>query len=137
MNCTYICLFMIFITSLLPSHAQKDTLILKEQVNRLQEDLDNQKEITAKLLDKTNILIEKQSDLIKQYVQTNIIIQGLQSNQKNKPTEFVTIAILAKDKAHTLPLYLQCIEQQTWPAQQTYLYIRTNNNNILLPNLIS
>jgi len=45
------------------------------------------------------------------------------------PTEFVTIAILAKDKAHTLPMYLQCIENQTWPAQQTYLYIRTNNNN--------
>ena len=48
---------------------------------------------------------------------------------KNKPTEFVTIAILAKDKAHTLPLYLSCLEQQTWPANQTYLYIRTNNNN--------
>lgn len=43
--------------------------------------------------------------------------------------ECVTIAILAKDKAHTLPLYLQCIENQTWPASQTYLYIRTNNNN--------
>ncbi|HSC24685.1 MAG TPA: hypothetical protein VLB80_00510 [Candidatus Babeliales bacterium] len=43
--------------------------------------------------------------------------------------EFVTIAILAKDKAHTLPLYLTCIENQTWPAHKTYLYIRTNNNN--------
>lgn len=46
-----------------------------------------------------------------------------------KTSEFVTIAILAKDKAHVLPLYLQCIENQTWPASQTYLYIRTNNNN--------
>jgi hypothetical protein len=46
-----------------------------------------------------------------------------------KSTEYITIAILAKDKAHTLPLYLQCIEDQTWPTQQTYLYIRTNNNN--------
>lgn len=44
-------------------------------------------------------------------------------------SEFVTIAILAKDKAHTLPLYLSCIENQTWPASKTYLYIRTNNNN--------
>ncbi len=44
-------------------------------------------------------------------------------------TDFVTIAILAKDKEHTLPLYLQCIENQTWPAEKTYLYIRTNNNN--------
>jgi len=43
--------------------------------------------------------------------------------------EYVTIAILAKDKAHTLPLYLSCIENQTWPADKTYLYIRTNNNN--------
>lgn len=43
-------------------------------------------------------------------------------------SEFVTIAILAKDKAHTLPLYLSCIESQTWPAHKTYLYIRTNNN---------
>lgn len=43
--------------------------------------------------------------------------------------EFVTIAILAKDKAHTLPFYLQCIENQTWPKKKTYIYIRTNNNN--------
>lgn len=42
---------------------------------------------------------------------------------------FVTIAILAKDKAHTLPLYLLCIENQTWPKEQTFLYIRSNNNN--------
>lgn len=43
--------------------------------------------------------------------------------------ETVTIAILAKDKAHTLDLYLQCIELQTWPKDKTYIYIRTNNNN--------
>lgn len=41
----------------------------------------------------------------------------------------VTIAILAKDKAHVLPEYLQCIDNQTWPKAQTHLYIRTNNNN--------
>lgn len=46
----------------------------------------------------------------------------------NSP-DFITIAILAKDKAHTLPYLLKCIECQTWPASQTYLYIRTNNNN--------
>ena len=46
----------------------------------------------------------------------------------SQPIEHVTIAILAKDKAHTLPLYLRCLEQQTWPAEQSYLYIRTNNN---------
>jgi hypothetical protein len=42
--------------------------------------------------------------------------------------EIVTIAILAKDKAHTLPLYLKCIENQTWPKDHTCIYIRTNNN---------
>ena len=28
-----------------------------------------------------------------------------------------------------MPSYLACIEAQTWPKNQTYLYIRTNNNN--------
>lgn len=42
--------------------------------------------------------------------------------------DHVTIAILAKDKAGVLPLYLNCIEAQTWPKNKTYLYIRTNNN---------
>lgn len=41
----------------------------------------------------------------------------------------ITIAILAKDKAATLPLYLSCLERQTWPKAKTYLYIRTNDNN--------
>ncbi|MBO1626016.1 hypothetical protein [Bacillus arachidis] len=45
-----------------------------------------------------------------------------------KPTEFVTIAILAKEKAHVLPLYLNLIENQTYPASKIKLYIRTNNN---------
>ena len=40
----------------------------------------------------------------------------------------VTIAILAKNKAHTLPLYLRCIERQTWPKIRTSLYVHTNDN---------
>lgn len=44
------------------------------------------------------------------------------------PTELVTVAILAKDKAHVLPLYLDLIENQTYPASKIKLYIRTNNN---------
>ncbi len=51
------------------------------------------------------------------------------AHAEQKAIEYVTIAILAKDKAHALPLYLACIEAQTWPANKTYLYIRTNNNN--------
>ncbi len=54
---------------------------------------------------------------------------GLHEHSDVQPIEYVTIAILAKDKEHTLPLYLSCIEKQTWPSQKTYLYIRTNNNN--------
>ncbi len=45
------------------------------------------------------------------------------------PTEQVTIAILAKDKGHLLPLYLNLIERQTYPSHLIKLYIRTNNNN--------
>ncbi len=43
-------------------------------------------------------------------------------------TDQVTVAILAKDKAHVLPLYLSLIEKQTYPASKIKLYIRTNNN---------
>ncbi|WP_339219287.1 hypothetical protein [Paenibacillus sp. FSL H8-0332] len=43
--------------------------------------------------------------------------------------DLVTVAILAKDKAHVLPLYLELIERQTYPASRINLYIRTNNNN--------
>lgn len=48
---------------------------------------------------------------------------------KDKSIEHMTVAILAKDKAHTLPIYLESLEKQTFPADKTYLYIRTNNNN--------
>ena len=56
-------------------------------------------------------------------------VSFLNAAKKSKPVEYVTVAILAKDKAHVLPLYLECIEKQTWPKSKTYLYIRTNNNN--------
>ena len=48
---------------------------------------------------------------------------------KESDDDYITIAILAKDMAHVLPVYLTCIENQTWPHDKTYLYIRTNNNN--------
>ena len=58
-----------------------------------------------------------------------ITLHSSKSFSDDKSQEYITIAILAKDKAHTLDLYLSCIEKQTWPAEKTYLYIRTNNNN--------
>lgn len=51
------------------------------------------------------------------------------NTEEKEEKDFVTIAILAKDKSHTLPLYLDSIEKQTWPKKNTYIYIRTNDNN--------
>lgn len=48
---------------------------------------------------------------------------------ENPSEDYVTIAILAKDKEGTLPLYLECLGNQTWPRDKTYIYVRTNNNN--------
>lgn len=40
----------------------------------------------------------------------------------------VLLAILAKQKAEFLPLYLECIEALDYPKSSIVLYIRTNNN---------
>jgi hypothetical protein len=41
----------------------------------------------------------------------------------------VLIAILAKDKAYSLPLYLDLILKSDYPKEYIGLYIRSNNNN--------
>ncbi|CAH6420014.1 Glycosyltransferase family 2 [uncultured virus] len=41
----------------------------------------------------------------------------------------VCVAILAKDKSATLPLYLECLENLDYPKNLISLYVRTNNNN--------
>jgi hypothetical protein len=48
----------------------------------------------------------------------------------------ITVAILAKNKAHCLPLYLKQIESQTYPADKIRLYIRTNNNSDATPIML-
>jgi len=40
-----------------------------------------------------------------------VLLIGVEVKSEDKP--MVTIAILAKDKAHTLPLFLKCVESQT------------------------
>ena len=40
----------------------------------------------------------------------------------------VLLAILAKQKEATLPLYLRCIEALDYPKKRIALYVRTNNN---------
>ena len=42
--------------------------------------------------------------------------------------EKITIAILAKQKGHSLPLFLKCISNQTYPKELISIYIRSNNN---------
>lgn len=41
----------------------------------------------------------------------------------------VLLAILAKNKAHTLPDYLKCIENLDYDKKSIVIYIRTNNNS--------
>lgn len=41
----------------------------------------------------------------------------------------LTLAILAKDKAHCLPYYLKALHNQSYPKSNICLYIRTNDNN--------
>jgi hypothetical protein len=43
--------------------------------------------------------------------------------------DLVTIAILIKDKEHTLPFFLKCVSEFSYPKNRTLLYIRTNNNS--------
>ena len=41
----------------------------------------------------------------------------------------LVLAILAKDKAHILPNFLDCLLKQDYPKKSIHLYIRTNDNN--------
>ena len=52
--------------------------------------------------------------------------RALRSRVKDSPR--VLIAILAKQKEPSLPLYLECIEALDYPKSAIVLYIRTNNN---------
>lgn len=100
-NRKYFLLFTILLlfSSQLFSFAQtsKESLILKDQINKLQTDLEDQKTITSTLLEKINSLIETQNNLIKQYTQTNLIIQNLQSNPKTSNEKFKDAYVLNKE----------------------------------------
>jgi glycosyltransferase involved in cell wall biosynthesis len=47
----------------------------------------------------------------------------------NPNDQDITVAILAKDKAATLPLYLSCLAAQTFPKDRIRLYIRANDSS--------
>ncbi|MCE5294046.1 MAG: glycosyltransferase family 2 protein [Chlamydiales bacterium] len=40
----------------------------------------------------------------------------------------VLVAILARNKAHVLPRYLRCLENQSYPKELLSIYIKTDNN---------
>lgn len=48
----------------------------------------------------------------------------------------VFIAILARDKEASLPLYLECIKNLDYPKDKIFLYIRTNNNQDRTENIL-
>ena len=54
----------------------------------------------------------------------NTIVQELRGLEMDE----ITIAILARNKAKYLPLYLTCLQWQTFPKSNTHLYIRSNDN---------
>lgn len=45
-----------------------------------------------------------------------------------EPTARILVAILAKQMAEALPLYLDCLDKMDYPKSKIVLYIRTNNN---------
>jgi glycosyltransferase involved in cell wall biosynthesis len=66
-------------------------------------------------------------------VVANFIEQHAQAPQESLRSRLagppkVLIAILAKQKEDTLPLYLKCIEALDYPKSSISLYVRTNNN---------
>ena len=44
-------------------------------------------------------------------------------------TKTVLVAILARNKAHTLPKYLECIEHLNYDKEKITIYVNTNNNS--------
>ena len=49
----------------------------------------------------------------------------------------VVIAILVKDKEATLPTFITCLLNQTFPKERTRLYIRTNDNTDKSEDILS
>ncbi len=59
----------------------------------------------------------------------NPVSSERKERKKNSDDKKVFIAILARDKEATLPLYLECIEKLDYPKENIVLYIRSNNNS--------
>ncbi len=77
----------------------KENLQLKDQVSKLQVDLEEQKSTTAKLLEQVTDLIENQNTLIKDFTQTSKVVQDLQviTEQNKKQLKFKDAFVLNKE----------------------------------------
>ena len=68
-----------------------------------------------------NLFRGNEEERTKYWTNTTPVINNIQSNH-------LVFAILAKNKAAVLPLYLKCLLSQTVSKKQIHLYIRTNDN---------
>lgn len=77
----------------------KENLQLKDQVSKLQVDLEEQKSTTAKLIEQVTDLIENQNTLIKDFTQTSKVVQDLQviTEQNKKQLKFKDAFVLNKE----------------------------------------
>lgn len=86
--------------------------------------LDNAKFAAGKLPGEPKLGRNAQPDFIAQHA---VRAARPLHSQLVRPAK-ILVAILAKQKAPSLPLYLQCIEALDYPKSSIVLYIRTNNN---------
>jgi hypothetical protein len=63
------------------------------------------------------------SNAIVYYKEFDVMIEP-----KGNTKDTVMITILARNKAHVLPLYLKCIERLDYPKEKIHLYVHTNDN---------
>jgi hypothetical protein len=56
--------------------------------------------------------------------------------QPKEDQKTVLLAILARNKSHTLPIFLKCIENLNYDKKQISLYINTNNNTDITQEIL-
>ncbi|OGI18292.1 MAG: hypothetical protein A3B68_04450 [Candidatus Melainabacteria bacterium RIFCSPHIGHO2_02_FULL_34_12] len=81
------------------AQATKETLLLKEQISKLQEDLSEQKTLSSNLLQRLEDVIKNQNQLIIQFEQATKIIQGFSSlpMPSNQSTKYKDAFLFSKE----------------------------------------
>lgn len=69
---------------------------------------------------------------LKYFLSITFLVTGLHLAAAPQPSDLhnqkILLAILARNKEHVLPYFLQCIENLDYPKQLLTLYVNTNNN---------